>query len=267
MIGVGTRVLAEWSAGRWYRGAVRDVAGPGPTTCFVRFDDGDEGWIDARRVVDEGGQLPSVRVGERVLAPWNDATLYAGRVTAVSADLIDVAFDDGDRARVAESGIRRVDGARVTASVGCRVYGRWETGAYYRGIVEAADPGGWRVLFDDTDRAVVAHDGLFVIDGPVAELAEGTTVLVRRPNGRFAHGVVRTPSRTFVLVALEDGEESMVPVHDVVPRAGGIAPPYGDPRSPAAVSYGTAPQHRRCAYCQRLSAQSSVQCDHCGAPF
>ena len=259
MVDVGTRVFAEWSPGAWYRGVVAELVGGMTPLALVRFDDGDSGWIEARQIVDERAGKPFPAVGERVLAAWTKSTLYPGRVSGLAGDQLDIAFDDGDRARLPASAVRRLDDVRAVRPItGCRVLARFSNGAYYPGLVEGEAAAAVHVLFDDSDRATVALDGVFVIAGPVPEPAPGAQVLVRRSTGRYAPGVVRVPSRSFVLVASVDGDELMAPIHHVVPHA------RGDAR-PAAPDH--APSHHRCAYCQRLSPVGSVQCDHCGAPF
>lgn len=255
MLAMGAAVLAEWTPTRWYRGVVADVVGGPMPLVFVRFDDGDAGWIAAGCVIAASGARAAFAPGERVLAEWQSGASYPGRVVSATAQAVDVAFDDGDAATVSPGVVRRLDEPSAPrASVGARVIARFTNGAWYEGIAEAVDMGGVRVLFDDSDRATVPHDGVRALAAPVPEPPPGAQALARSDTGRYEVVTVKVPSRTFVLVDGGSAGEWMAPVHHVVVRSAAPAP-------------SAAREHRRCAYCQRLSPLDRVQCDHCGAPF
>jgi hypothetical protein len=110
----GDRVLAQWDA-YFYPGRVQLAE---PTRCFVRFDDGDAGWVDSRVV------LPlDVGLGSRVFGNWKgQGAYYPGVIDQCSGESIHINYDDGDhewttidRVRVERAGTPLPDGVTALA--------------------------------------------------------------------------------------------------------------------------------------------------------
>jgi hypothetical protein len=74
------------------------------------------------------GGTSAAALGDRVLARWPAETewWYPGIVCIAEPSRLTVQFDDGDRAELAPWEV-----LPLSLSVGSRVYGRWQGGAYY----------------------------------------------------------------------------------------------------------------------------------------
>jgi len=132
---------------------------------LVRFaDGGDEEWItvaalripcEPRGPGAEPTQLAShlafledLRRGDRVWAPWNAATLFAGTVNEIRDQEVHIHFDDGDRGWV-----RAEQLVPLTLSVGLVVLARWKMGsAYYPGTITEVDGERVHIYYDDGDK-------------------------------------------------------------------------------------------------------------------
>jgi hypothetical protein len=89
-------------------------------------------------------------IGDRVLAKWPSETewWYPGVVVGIEIEGIEVQYDDGDRASLAEDELMP-----LAIGVGSRVYGRWQGGGtYYPGMVTAATGAAIHIEFDDGDK-------------------------------------------------------------------------------------------------------------------
>ena len=85
------RVLVNWSGDEYFYPATITKIADG--RYYVVFDDGDEEWTTAERIVTE-----NLRAGDVVYANWKrQGTYYPGRITARRGNNISIAYDDGDR--------------------------------------------------------------------------------------------------------------------------------------------------------------------------
>jgi hypothetical protein len=102
----------------------------------------------------DDAEVPDIRrkdwePGDRVLAPWGRAFLFAGTVNKIGEDEILVSFDDGDIGWAAEDQVRPLE----MIAVGSRVECRWKGGsAYYAGVIAQMNGDQIFVHYDDGDR-------------------------------------------------------------------------------------------------------------------
>lgn len=136
---VGSRVYGRWQGGpHYYPGRVARKDGE---TLHIHYDDGDQETttVSVVRVL-RGG------VGQRVLAQGiNEPFFYPGVVRAVEGELIEVRFDDGERAKVAPW-----QALVVELEAGDRVQARWRGGPnYYPGVIAGRDGDQILVQYED----------------------------------------------------------------------------------------------------------------------
>jgi hypothetical protein len=61
---------------------------------------------------EESPATPAFKVGDRVMAKWDNAKWYPGRIVGIKDGKYDVDFDDGDKSRgLAPTRVRKPDGA------------------------------------------------------------------------------------------------------------------------------------------------------------
>lgn len=87
--------------------------------------------------------------GERVLALWEDAFWYPGTVVSVDGNVVTIAFDDGDKARVDAERVNKLDWA-AGDKVECRYPG---DGKNYPGVFTKVEKEKARIVYDDGDKA------------------------------------------------------------------------------------------------------------------
>jgi len=101
---VGQVVYAEWTPNGWYHGKITKTCEAG---WHVLFDDGDQKCCTAAQIVKDIVPKPAkVKVGSKVLAVWSNGKFYPGKVSAISAGVYSIAFDDGDNGTANLSQIR-----------------------------------------------------------------------------------------------------------------------------------------------------------------
>ena len=98
----GDWVLGQWKGGAyWFPGVVQERSGDKVT---IQYDDGTSETVPLKRIKPYDWKL-----GSRVECQWSGGDAwYAGKITGMSKDgtEIDVAYDDGDRERIATGGCR-----------------------------------------------------------------------------------------------------------------------------------------------------------------
>ena len=159
-VNVGARVMAPWSrAGQMYPGRVTELYGH---LAQIDFDDGDRGWADVTRLQPAGAPRAtpsdrcSVRIGQKVRAPWSRAErMFPGTVAQVHGKLALVDFDDGDQgwALCAKTVEVRPIAVSGPVSVGTRVMAPWSrTNQRYAGTVRELYGKLALIDFDDGDQ-------------------------------------------------------------------------------------------------------------------
>ncbi|HEV7401695.1 MAG TPA: hypothetical protein VGO11_02170 [Chthoniobacteraceae bacterium] len=97
-IGVGHRVAARWTDGRYYLGTVTAVEGD---AFKILYEDGDKLTVKAEHVHPIHANAV-FKVGDHVMAGWKGALMYPGTVTEVTATGCRVQWDDGDKPLLVE---------------------------------------------------------------------------------------------------------------------------------------------------------------------
>jgi hypothetical protein len=91
--------------------------------------------------------LEHLRPGDRVWAPWNSTTLYAGTVDDIRGKEVHIHFDDGDRGWVQLDQL-----VPLQIAPGLRVMGRWKMrGHFYPGTVTQVNGERIHIQYDDGD--------------------------------------------------------------------------------------------------------------------
>lgn len=87
------------------------------------------------------------RGNDKILARWTDGW-YVGTIVQKVGNQYQIAFDDGDKAIVPQSGIRRINW-----SAGTRVQCNWKgAGLYYWGVIARKNGSQLSIKYDDGDR-------------------------------------------------------------------------------------------------------------------
>ncbi len=180
----GLEVLSRRKMGHLFSpGVLEEVRGK---SVRIAFGPGDEEWTTVaalrlrRQHAGAGAQptaiasdlafLKDLRVGDRVLAPWEALFLYAGTVEQVQGSEACIRFDDGDRGWVQLRQLRPLE-----VRPGLRVFGRWKMGrAYYPGEVAAVEGERVRIAYDDGDREWTKVAALRVLCYPTGPNARPT---------------------------------------------------------------------------------------------
>lgn len=85
----GDRVWAPWQPGVLFVGTVAELR---DDKAHIRFDDGDEGWVQLEHL------LPfEPRVGMLLMANWRGRGYFPGVITEVSGEQLHIRYDDGDQ--------------------------------------------------------------------------------------------------------------------------------------------------------------------------
>lgn len=155
---VGDKVLAVWSAGRFYSGVVEADNGNG--TYKVKWDDGSApSDVEAMKIIEpstpkkeEGSEKSpgpaGIKAGDTVVAPWG-GDKYHGTVETVKGDVAGVKYTDDQVVREV-----RISELKVIANKewkpGDKVLAVWSSGKFYCGVIEA-DNGNdtYKVKWDD----------------------------------------------------------------------------------------------------------------------
>ena len=86
----GSRVLAQWSNGKWYPAQITDYDG---RRYHVLFDDGDTSYAKEHQVRPFTWDL-----GTRVQCKWQQGNrYYQGRIAGIRGDKVRIQYDDGGR--------------------------------------------------------------------------------------------------------------------------------------------------------------------------
>jgi hypothetical protein len=92
--------------------------------------------------------LEKLQPGDRVWAPWNNSTLFAGTVDQMRGKEVHVHFDDGDSGWVL---LEQIVPLQIVP--GLRVLGRWKMGAhYFPGTVTKVEGQRVHIKYDDGDQ-------------------------------------------------------------------------------------------------------------------
>ena len=111
-----------------------------------------------------------LRPGDRIWAPWNNATLFVGTVDRVEGSEVHVHFDDGDAGWVQLEQV-----FPLLIPVGLRVMSRWKMGSqYFPGTVTAVEGERVFVQYDDGDREWTRPAALVVPCEPTGPNARPT---------------------------------------------------------------------------------------------
>jgi hypothetical protein len=96
----GDRVLVNWSQDEfWYPATITRVSRSG---YYIIFDDGDEEWTTAKRIV-----ALKLTVGRKVFVNRkHEGLYYPARIVAKRRNLITVLYDDGTRETTTVAGVR-----------------------------------------------------------------------------------------------------------------------------------------------------------------
>jgi hypothetical protein len=124
-------------------------------------------------------RLPRARfgLGDRVWAPWNSGTLFAGTIEEMQGDQVHIAFDDGDGGWVFLQQLLPLE-----IPPGLRVAARWKNRwAYYAGTVVEVQEERILINYDDGDREWTSAAALAVFCDPSGPDARPTKVKNRAP--------------------------------------------------------------------------------------
>ncbi len=87
-------------------------------------------------------------IGDRILGQWEPEWFYPGVIVNSTGSVIEVQFDDGDRAQLRPDQVRPLN-----VQVGSRVYGRWQGGGqYYPGRISSVNGSAINIDYDDGDK-------------------------------------------------------------------------------------------------------------------
>jgi hypothetical protein len=164
---VGSRVFARFQRGPGYFPG-RIVRREGERI-MIAYDDGQQEdtsirWVRVRR----GPIAMPWKVGQRVLAQWlHEPFFYPGSVQAVSEDLVDIQYDDGDRACVPPEVV-----LPLRLKVGDHVYVRRETARTYTpALIERCDGERLFLRFEDGKKNWAAVKYIRVLPAELAHLS------------------------------------------------------------------------------------------------
>jgi hypothetical protein len=251
---IGTRVLGQWSDGRWYPGVISAQRGG---DWFVQFDDGDTAWLTPERIrpsASHGAAGPAAsgpsaaraepwEPGMPAYGDWTTDNWYPGYIAeAAENGLYFIQFDDGDVKWLQPDKLRpRTDAPRVppgaggNLEVGDRVSGRWHNGRWYDGHVGRVSPNRtmYFIQFDDGDRKWLPPHELRVAGVAVATVEGYFQQPVRGPS---RHAAPEAPLAAPVVV--ERVVEKIIERQVLV---------------------------LRCPYCKALTPADLETCNQCGA--
>jgi hypothetical protein len=117
----------------------------------------------------------------RALAP--DGRWHPVACSALPRNMFLVCFHDGRQATLSAEEVHQPCSAERLRP-GQRVLGEYE-GHYFPGTVRCQAAGGWNVVFDDNETAILPADRLCVCDAPMPPLPPGTRVLAQGPDGAW----------------------------------------------------------------------------------
>jgi hypothetical protein len=204
---VGCRVLACWFDLFWYAGCVLAVEGD---QVSVVFDHGGHAMLAANRV-----RPLTIEEGDRVQARWKaGAEFYPGKIVRCEGEIVDIAYDDGDK----ETTLLRLVRAerdewlpaadRFELDSGDRVLACWFDGLWYPGVILTIEGKRVHVLFDDNDQAHLTWDRVLPL-----QIEIGDHVLCRWKGGPFYFpGEVTRRHGERIFVQYEDGREEWTSV-------------------------------------------------------
>jgi hypothetical protein len=186
----GQKVLCRRRMGAsFFAAEIRQLRGD--EVCVV-FDEGpDEMWTSVAalripcqpagpgaaptRIASHLAFLKHLQPGDRVWAPWNIGSLFAGTVDRIEDTEVHVHFDDGDRGWVQLEQLAPLD-----IPIGLRVLGRWRMGAqFFPGIVTELKGDKIHIQYDDGDREWTRPAALMVLCQPFGPAARPTRVATR----------------------------------------------------------------------------------------
>ncbi len=235
----GSRVLGQWSNGKWYPAQVDTVRRDGYR---LVFDDGDTAVVDASRI------HPFVwRVGSRVECKWQgNNKYYFGRIAAMKGNHLFIKYDDGDKENTTTSRCRdagNIGRTRTTrkktrpakvvtapaptnrrSGTGTRVLGQWSDGKWYPARVQSQSNGRYRLQFDDGDVATVGGHQVTPLSW-----SSGTRVDCRYQGGRsYYSGVISRIAGNTLTVVYNGGNRETTAVG--FSGRGGSASAYSEQR-------------------------------------
>jgi hypothetical protein len=149
-----TRVVAIWHNGKYYPATITDI---GEKTCFLQFDDGDQGEFEfalIRLIAARPDPARAPRIGDIVWAQWRPNSWYHGTVAKLGNLGLHIVFDDGDEADLAPALVVLDEPPqKENVKVGARVLAVWNNGNLYPATVrEITDKKKYILQFDGGDR-------------------------------------------------------------------------------------------------------------------
>jgi hypothetical protein len=222
----GSRVWGEWVAGAWFPGRVTEVSGP---FRHVAFDDGDEGWLDAGRLVASPDAPESVlAIGQRVVAEWAPNVWFPGAIDQVRGEEYHVQFDDGDQGWYAPNKIRIGTGEMPALAVepahGARVHAQWKDGNLYAGVVTDAVGAEFRVDFDDGDVSTLPADRIRVRVAGGPDLPRGMRASTPFPGAQVL--ACSSPRAGWRVAAIESAHGPLIDVRFEDGARGQVTAPF-----------------------------------------
>jgi hypothetical protein len=126
----------------------------------------------AMQVASHLAYFENLEEGDRVWAPWNSATLFAGTVDKIEGNDAHIHFDDGDRGWVQ---LQQLLPLEIFA--GLRVIARWKRGSsYFPGIVTQVKGEDVYVHYDDGDKEWTKPAALAIYCQPYGPDARPTKI-------------------------------------------------------------------------------------------
>ncbi len=207
---VGDRVWACWLDLLWYPGTILDLD---DSQALIVFDDGKSGLVPMHRI-----RTLSIAEGDRVWGRYKAGQEhYPGVVESVNQEVVELAYDDGDR-EVSLVRLLRLErdewlpeAPSLALAAGERVLACWFDGMWYPGTIAMIEGKRIRVVFDDADQANLTWERIRPLDFQV-----GDAVLCRWQGGAFYHpGLIAEKKGERILVHYEDGREEWTSIRMV----------------------------------------------------
>ena len=193
VLGVGSKVFAEWQDKTWYHGSVTATCDAGFN---VLFDDGDQKCVSENQIF--LANVPTsdqVKVGTKVIAKWSGIAYYDAEVIKMSGDnytvkyydkmerdvpLSDLVLDNRTEVRGGESEMGKQVGK---FKVGDKVVAEWvNADALYSAEVIGSCEKGVNVRYYDDAEKCLGENQVLLDVAPTNKLEVGTKVLVRDSN-------------------------------------------------------------------------------------
>ncbi len=227
---IGTRVASKWADGNFYAGTIEGVNG---TTYKIAYDDGDKG-DNTKADLMVLPAKPTLKAGDKVLAVWSGARMYAGVVEEVKTVSAVVKWDDGSSPSEVNFGKIvlvpagmvlptevKIETAPVNANLntatapttttmsdivaGSRVASKWSDGNYWAATVKKVNGATYDLLYDDGTNQSNTLENLLLLSDKIT-LKKGDKVMaVWSSSGKFYDGTVQEVKTGSAMVKWDDG--------------------------------------------------------------